>query len=172
MRRVLGFLTAGAFAVLLAACSAGGSGSSDQSTSAQSSGASQATEQPSEQPSEQSSGAVAVRVASSSAGQILTDAQGRTLYMFDPDKQGASTCYEQCAASWPPLMVTGKPAGGDGVDASLLGVTTRKDGTQQVTYNKWPLYYFAPDKQPGDINGQGVKDVWWVVDPAGDPIRK
>ena len=59
----------------------------------------------------------------------------------------------------------------DGVDEALLGTASRTDGSSQVTYNGWPLYYFAADSAPGDINGQGVNDVWWVVDPSGDAIR-
>jgi predicted lipoprotein with Yx(FWY)xxD motif len=95
-----------------------------------------------------------------------------TLYLFDPDQQGASTCYDQCAQAWPPLTVTGDPVAGEGVDAALLGVTERTDGTRQVTYNEWPLYLWAKDAQAGDVTGQAVNDVWWVVDPAGEPVRQ
>ena len=57
------------------------------------------------------------------------------------------------------------PQAGDGVDASLLGTTTRKDGTTQVTYNGWPLYYYVKDQKPGDVTGQDVGDVWYVLSP-------
>ena len=70
------------------------------------------------------------------------------------------------------------PSAGKGVDASLLGSVTRTDGKVQVTYAKQPLYYFAgepgekPDRKPGDVNGQHLFDVWYVMSPAGSPIKK
>jgi len=107
--------------------------------------------------------------ADSDFGEIVVDAEGRTLYLFDPDEGGKSTCYDDCEASWPPLLVDGSPSG-DGVDASLLGTTERKDGSTQVTLDGWPLYYFAGDAAPGDTNGQGVGEVWHVVAPDGTAI--
>ena len=152
--------TAGAVA-LLAAC--GGGGSSDQaggsSSTTSSSSASTATAAP------------AVKVTQTALGAVLTDPSGRLLYMFDPDKQGASTCYDQCAAAWPPLEAKGTPGAGEGADASMLATTDRKDGTKQVTYGKWPLYYFTPDKKPGDVKGQAVGGVWWVVSADGKVVR-
>ena len=62
-------------------------------------------------------------------------------------------------------------ASGDGIDASKLGITTRKDGSVQVTYNGWPLYYYDKDKAPGDATGQGVGGVWYVVSAAGEQIN-
>jgi predicted lipoprotein with Yx(FWY)xxD motif len=116
-------------------------------------------------------GATEVMVAETSLGEVLVDGEGMTLYMFDPDEQGDSTCYEQCAVAWPPLTVEGEPAAGEGADESLLGVVERTDGTQQVTYNDWPLYYWKDDTQPGDVLGQAVNEVWWVLTPAGEPVR-
>lgn len=107
-------------------------------------------------------------VAETSVGEHLVDAEGNTLYLFLPDEQGDSTCYNACASTWPPLA--GPIDAGDGVDADLIGTTTRDDGTEQVTYNGWPLYYYAPDSEPGDTNGQGVNDVWFVIDAAGESI--
>ncbi len=101
-------------------------------------------------------------------GPILTDAEGRTLYMFTRDAPGVSNCYEQCATNWPPLMTSGAPAAPDGLDG-MLGTTTRKDGTVQVTYNQMPLYYWFRDSAPGDTNGQNVGGVWFVVNPAPAP---
>jgi len=50
-------------------------------------------------------------------------------------------------------------------------VTERTDGTYQVTANDMPLYYWYEDKQPGDVLGQGVGDVWWVLSPDGSPMH-
>ena len=61
---------------------------------------------------------------------------------------------------------------GEGVDESLYGTVERRDGTQQVTYRDLPLYRFSGDKAEGDIQGQGLSDVWWVVDASGEPIQK
>jgi predicted lipoprotein with Yx(FWY)xxD motif len=104
---------------------------------------------------------------SSSLGPILVDDRGMTLYLFQKDEPGTSNCYDKCAASWPPLLTSGAPVAGDGIDGSLLGTTTRKDGGTQATYNGWPLYYFAKDSQPGDVKGQGVGNVWYVITPSG-----
>jgi predicted lipoprotein with Yx(FWY)xxD motif len=115
------------------------------------------------------SASVDVVLGESEFGAILTDGDGNTLYIFDPDAQGESVCYDQCEAAWPPLVADA--AAGDGVDASLLGTAQRTDGSVQVTYNGWPLYYFANDAASGDINGQGVNDVWWVADAEGNAVK-
>jgi len=105
-----------------------------------------------------------------SLGSFLVDDKGMTLYLFTKDSTNTSACYDKCAVAWPPLLTTGNAVAGDGVDASLLGTTTRTDGTTQVTYNGWPLYYYEKDKAPGDVVGQNVGDVWFVVSPAGEMI--
>jgi predicted lipoprotein with Yx(FWY)xxD motif len=111
-----------------------------------------------------------VVVAESSLGQILTDAEGRTLYLFTPDEAGTPTCYDSCAENWPPLTATGEVTAGAGLDATKLTTVDRTDGTKQVKYGDWPLYYFAADSAAGDTNGQGVGEKWFVVAPSGDAI--
>lgn len=106
--------------------------------------------------------------SSSDLGDILVDAAGNTIYLFVPDAQGDSTCYDQCEASWP--IVGELSTVGEGLDAALLGTTERTTGDIQATYNGWPLYYFANDAGPGETNGQGVNDVWYVMDAAGNAI--
>jgi predicted lipoprotein with Yx(FWY)xxD motif len=100
-------------------------------------------------------------------GSFLVDSMGMTLYIYTKDTPGTSTCYGGCATIWPPLLTNGAPTSGMGVTASMLGTTTRSDGTVQVTYNGWPLYYFAKDKVAGDTTGEGVQSVWYVMTPAG-----
>jgi len=104
-------------------------------------------------------------------GSFLVDDKGMSLYLFTKDTPNTSVCYDKCAAAWPPLLTTGAPVAGQGVDTSKFGTTTRQDGSMQVTYNGWPLYYFAKDKAPGDVTGQGVGDVWFVVSAAGEQIN-
>ncbi len=97
-------------------------------------------------------------------GNILTDSAGRTLYRFTRDAPNVSNCYDQCAQTWPPLTLdSGDPLLPEGV-AGTLGVITRRDGSRQVTYNGMPLYYYARDNAPGDTNGQGVGNAWYVVE--------
>lgn len=109
-----------------------------------------------------------LQLADSDLGPILVDDAGNVLYLFQPDAQGESTCYDACEANWPVLEEVASV--GDGLDPAALGTTTRTDGVVQATYNGWPLYYFAADAAPGDTNGQGVNDVWWVVDANGDAV--
>jgi predicted lipoprotein with Yx(FWY)xxD motif len=104
-------------------------------------------------------------------GSFLADGAGRTLYLFTKDTADTTVCYDQCEQAWPPLLTLGEPMLGDGIDASLLGTTVRKDGTSQVTYNGWPLYYYAEDVAPGDTAGQGVGEVWYVVTPEGVSVQ-
>ncbi len=107
-------------------------------------------------------------------GQALVDGEGRSLYLFTNDTQnsGASSCSGDCLVEWPPLLTDGDPVAGTGVDAALLGTITRDDGTTQVTYNGWPLYYFHEDAAPGDTNGQGLGGVWFLVTPTGEMIEQ
>ena len=115
-----------------------------------------------------------VNVRTTSLGKILVTAQGRTLYLFAPDKNGKSTCYGSCASYWPPLFVSGKATAGTGVKASLLGVTVRKDGKHQVTYTGHPLYTYVGDKAAGKTSGEGLNlsgGLWWVVSPAGKAVK-
>src|SRR5215216_1274288 len=117
-------------------------------------------------------GGITVSVGQNDAlGSFLVDDKGMTLYLFTKDTPDTSNCYEKCATAWPPLLTTGDPVAGEGVDASMLGTTTRTDGTTQVSYNGWPLYYYEKDKVPGDVVGQDVGDVWFVISPAGEQVE-
>ena len=115
---------------------------------------------------------LAVKMADSSLGSILVDGKGMALYMYTKDTQGAnaSVCSGGCLAAWPALL--GKPTMGAGVDDSKLGSFTRADGSVQATYNGWPLYYYAKDTKVGDVTGQNVGTVWFVLDHDGNPVKK
>ena len=119
--------------------------------------------------------ATTVALGHSQLGRILVDGAGRTLYLFEKDRHGRSACTGACASYWPPLLATAKPAAGRGVKGSLLGVTRRTDGTRQVTYAGHPLYRFALDTKPGQVNGQDLHDFgagWYVVSAAGKKVEK
>lgn len=105
-------------------------------------------------------------------GAFLTDANGRSLYLLEEDGAGESTCYEMCAAIWPPLLAgTAAPTPADSaVRANLLGSVPRRGGGSQVTYNGHPLYYYLGDAAPGQTRGQHVEDSWgewYLVGPGG-----
>jgi predicted lipoprotein with Yx(FWY)xxD motif len=116
-----------------------------------------------------------VSTLSTSLGTILVDTRGRTLYLFEKDRNGKSACAGQCATFWPPLLASGKPRAAGTTKASLVGTTKRADGRLQVTYNHHPLYTFAKDTKKGQTNGEGVNAfgaVWDVVSPAGAKVAK
>jgi predicted lipoprotein with Yx(FWY)xxD motif len=164
-KRFGGLAIAAAALALLAACSS--SGNSTGSASAPTVAANQSGSGAS------ASSAAMVKTTSGSLGTFLTDGAGRTLYLWVADKAGPSTCYDACAQAWPPLLTNGAPAAGNGVDASKLGTTDRKDGTKQVTYNGNPLYYYFGDSAAGDTTGQGSDNFgakWWAVAPSGAAI--
>jgi predicted lipoprotein with Yx(FWY)xxD motif len=112
-----------------------------------------------------------VRIEQSSLGPILTDQNGRTLYAFTDDKGGTSSCAGQCIATWPALVSRQPVTAGDGANKALLSQTTRAEGTTQATYSEWPLYYYVGDVGPGDVDGQGVDGVWFVVGADGKLIK-
>jgi len=107
-------------------------------------------------------------------GKILVDDKGMTLYIFDKDTKGKSNCAGGCVKNWPLLTVKDKNeklTPGDGVSGKLE-VIDRGDGSYQVAVNGMPLYYYAKDKAAGDVTGQAVGDVWWVVAPDGSKVTK
>ena len=101
-----------------------------------------------------------VGIATTAKGKVLTDARGMTLYVFDGDKGGTSSCYGTCAETWPPLKVdqSVRPAAG-------FAVVTRKDGSHQLSYKGHPLYTWHKDRAPGDIDGDGFRDSWHLAKP-------
>ncbi len=117
-------------------------------------------------------------------GSYLADANGVPFYLFTADKQGqsgttaTSACEDKCATAWPPAIAgADKPAAGEKVGASLLSSFDRKDGTKQITYNGWPLYFFSKDVPAGaptahstPPTGQGKTAFggeWYLVTPDG-----
>jgi predicted lipoprotein with Yx(FWY)xxD motif len=118
--------------------------------------------------------------------KILVNGSGMTLYMYTADYGKVSGCVDDtsyhCIRAWPALLTTGRPKAGAGARASLLATAKRQDGRgTQVMYGGHLLYTYAGatglglpprDRKPGDVNGQGVISAWWVLSPAGKPIKK
>lgn len=112
--------------------------------------------------------------AKSSLGPIVVDGTGRTLYLFERDKNRRSACYGACAQYWPALFSHGKPIARAGVKQSLVGTTRRRNGAMQVTYAGHPLYRYVGDTRPGQTNGAGLQDFgggWEPISPSGRKVE-
>lgn len=149
----------------------GGSTSAAGSTAGASSGTSSSSPSASSASSSPAS-SVDLKTASSSAGNIVVDAKGMSLYFFTKDTKdsGSSACTGSCAVQWPPLTTASGAPAAQGVTGKL-GTITTPDGKKQVTLNGMPLYYFAKDTKAGDVLGQGVGGVWYLSDPSGAMIK-
>jgi predicted lipoprotein with Yx(FWY)xxD motif len=175
MKRLLAcVMGAAAIGILTAAC---GSGSTASSPGASATSASAA---PSAAASSQASGngqAAAAAVVNlrevAGTGKVLVDGKGRTLYLFQADTAGKSTCSGACASAWPPFTVTGTPQAGSGVDQAKLATIHRSHGTTQVVYGGHALYFYVGDSAAGEAKGQGLKAFgadWYVVAASGNKI--
>jgi predicted lipoprotein with Yx(FWY)xxD motif len=160
-------------ALAASACSSSATSSNSGSTAPPASSSAQASSPAGAAASSGSAETVDLKSVSGIPGMALVDEDGKTLYLWEADKNGTSTCTGPCAAAWPPVTTSGAPQAGSGVDKSLLGTVKRDDGTEQVTYNGHPLYYYVGDSGPGMAKGQGSKDFgagWYVLDAKGAKI--
>lgn len=177
-KRTMGLLVA----VLLVVAACGGDGASDttspaepDATTTEGDSAQEQATTSTEAPAEEEPATTAaeamdgIHVADSELGEILVDPDGFTLYIFTADSEGESTCYGGCADLWPPIPAD-TPISSD-LDESLFGSTTRTDGMEQLTVDGMPLYLYTPDTSPGDVTGQGLNDVWFVVDGDGTVVE-
>jgi predicted lipoprotein with Yx(FWY)xxD motif len=165
-RSVVAVAAAAAFAV--GACAAPGGGATPAPTTPGTSTGSP----PTTAPGTPASKALELRVAEDpTLGSYAAGKDGRALYVFTVDAGTGSNCNDDCAASWPPLTATmaDDVVAGAGVTGEL-GTVTRDDGSLQITLAGHPLYYFAGDKAAGDVNGQGVNDVWYLAGPDGSGV--
>ncbi len=101
------------------------------------------------------------KTGDSAKGKVLTNDKGMTLYVFDKDSGGKSTCNGPCATNWPALMATASSKPVD--DYTII---TRDDGSKQWAYKGHPLYAWKDDKKPGDITGDGrLNGAWHIAQP-------
>ncbi|MGH8987261.1 MAG: COG4315 family predicted lipoprotein [Acidimicrobiales bacterium] len=118
--------------------------------------------------------ATVVKVKSSARyGRIVVSSSGRTLYLLTSETMKSLRCTGGCLALWPPLLTTGKPRAGTGIDARKLG-TVRRGSSSQVTYYGHPLYFYAGDKAAGTVNGEGIGasgGTWYVLTETGSPVK-
>lgn len=103
-------------------------------------------------------------------GSYLTDAEGKTLYWFKRDMPGVSNCTGPCVEKWP-LFYREAIAPVEGTTAADFATLNRADGKEQTTFRGYPLYYWINDAKPGDTNGHGINDVWYVIDPGNFPLK-
>jgi predicted lipoprotein with Yx(FWY)xxD motif len=119
--------------------------------------------------------AASLGVASTPLGRVVVDSKGRTLYLFEKDRNDRSACYGQCAKFWPPLLTHGRPVVSRGGAKQLLLRTTRRvNGSQRVTYAGHPLYRFVHDRKAGQTRGEGSRAFgagWDVLSPTGKKIE-
>ncbi len=112
-------------------------------------------------------------------GTIVTTGSGLSVFMFTRDQRGVrSNCpHGACTALWPPVL-TKKPLSesrfGPGIQRSLVGEVRRPSGSEELTYNGWPLYHYATDTAPGDLAGQNLDQfdgIWHVMRPSGAIVK-
>jgi predicted lipoprotein with Yx(FWY)xxD motif len=114
----------------------------------------------------------AVRVGQSSLGKILVSSSGLTFYMYTHDKRDVSFCTEACAGVWPPAIAAGTPTAAAGVSGAKLTTIKRSDHRTQLAYNGHPLYTFSEDTRKGQAGGEGFLGAWFMLSPAGRPVKK
>ncbi|QCP00198.1 hypothetical protein FCN77_23895 [Arthrobacter sp. 24S4-2] len=172
MKKQLGIsLSVVALAAVLAGCG-GGAGTSSPTTAEGSTAASAPAESSAPASSPVPAGAAELKTASSGAGQIVVDAKGMSVYFFTKDVKdsGTSACTGSCIVAWPPVLTDSASPAVEGVTATV-GTIPTPEGKKQLTVNGLPVYYYAKDKSAGDITGQGVGNVWYLVGPAGDMVK-
>jgi predicted lipoprotein with Yx(FWY)xxD motif len=180
VRRIYSAVGALALVAVLAIAGCGGGGgsnSSSGSTTTESAPAASTTQkakktkEPTESKEPKGKPAVIKVMNTPDLGKVIVDAEGMTMYDFHKDKGTTSACYGACAQAWPPLLTQGMPTASGGAEAALIGVTKRKDGTEQVTYGGHPLYGFVEDQKPGETNGNDFKGFgaqWYALMPNGE----
>ena len=164
MRKIWGAAGLAALALTVSACASSGSSSaaSGSTPAAGSTNTAAAASAPAS-----SSGGATVSVRTISGQQVLTNAQGLTLYWFAPDTSTTSKCTGSCATYWPP--VKGPVTAGSGVTGTLSTIT-RSDGSTQATYDGHPLYTYAGDTAPGQAKGNGLNvsgGLWYEMTVSG-----
>jgi predicted lipoprotein with Yx(FWY)xxD motif len=124
-------------------------------------------------PAHSAAAAAVVKTRHGALGTYLVDGRGRTLYLFQKDRHGTSTCYGSCAGVWAPYVTTHGARAAGGVKASKLRTVKRRNGQRQLSYGGHPLYYYAGDRRAGDTKGQGLDQFgaeWYVLAASGNKI--
>lgn len=118
-----------------------------------------------------SADAVLLKTAASPVGTLTVDGEGMTVYVYSPNDENAheNSCDENCLRFWPAVTsVTDSPAV-EGIDA-VIGTVPGPEGSFQVTVNGKPVHRYLDDQIPGDMLGQGIASLWYMIDASGNPI--
>jgi predicted lipoprotein with Yx(FWY)xxD motif len=161
-------LIAAALALVVSSCGSSGTTTSTTSTSAAASSTASTTAN--------GAGEISTRTLPG-LGAVLVNGQGRTLYVFGPDKAKKVTCVGACASIWPPLALSGsqKSAVAGQAKASLAGSDPNPSGGRVATYAGWPLYTYVTDVGSGTAKGQALNlngGVWYVISASGTVVHK
>ena len=113
---------------------------------------------------------VNVKVASTGAGEVLSDGQGRVFYIYTPDGTGVATCVDGCATAWPPVLTEGGVVADAAVSKLKLG-STGQGASEQLTIEGQPVYFFASDTEPGSASGQAAGGKWFVLNTDGVAVQ-
>ncbi|MFI8414248.1 hypothetical protein ACIGB6_17460 [Paeniglutamicibacter gangotriensis] len=155
-------------AMLLSGCASG----NDESPGASGTEATTSAPATSDPASSPAAATADLMTGDSSLGTIVVDGEGMSLYYFTKDTKDTTTsaCTGDCLVAWPIAVASGDTSTVEGVTGEV-GTIDSPEGEKHLTLNGMPLYYFAQDTKPGDVTGQGVNDVWYVVTPAGEMIK-
>ncbi|AOT02660.1 COG4315 family predicted lipoprotein [Arthrobacter sp. U41] len=165
-------LSAFALAAMLSGCAGtGGTSTSTPPAAATTAPGSVAATSGPASTSSPAAAATDLKVADSSAGRIVVDGKGMSVYFYTKDVRdsGTSTCTGGCLEAWPPVLAAADTPTAEGVTGTV-GTLATPEGRKQLTINGMPVYYYAKDLAAGDIRGQGVGGVWYLVAPSGDMI--
>lgn len=116
-----------------------------------------------------------IAVETREPGSYIADGEGMALYVLVDDNMQPLPCEGECLSAWPPYTGDASLGQGSTLDESLISTVDAADGSSQVAYNEYPLYYFSGDEQPGDLNGQAVEGAggtWYVLSSeSGEPLE-
>jgi predicted lipoprotein with Yx(FWY)xxD motif len=120
--------------------------------------------------------AAKVQLRHTGLGKILVNASGFTVYRFTRDPRNKDTCIavENCKEIWPPVLTSGRPIAGAGVQKSLLSSIRLPDGRHQVTYAGHPLYTYSPATERGETSYVGFMSyggTWLALNAAGKSVK-
>jgi predicted lipoprotein with Yx(FWY)xxD motif len=159
-----------AIAVLALALAGCGSSDSNSTKTASADSSANAAASTSAAPSTSAAATITTKDAAKLGTILASGGKNMTVYLFEADKNGTSTCDGDCAAAWPPVLTKGNPTAKPSAESAKLGTAKRSDGTTQVTYAGHPLYYFVKDKDAEDVYGNGITEFgaeWYALTPSG-----
>lgn len=112
-------------------------------------------------------GPVSIQIGDTAVGDILTDGEGSSLYVYLLDDADAIACLADCRVTWSPVLIDGRLSVASGIDKALFDRRELEDGTVQLEVGGQPLYRFSGDTEPGAVNGQASEKLWYLLNPDG-----